>query len=287
MQPEPRAWRRSSPRSARACPVRAATLPVERGAARRSRRRRRPRRPRLPTGPTTSDGLLSARLAGALNGPVNGAAHDDDFADLLAPDSKKPAAAAPSGAPKPVDARSEGKDPLWFLRRPSAGAEGNGAQPPAARALADDGAPAPAPAPAEEVKLSRPEVLRASLPPLFGAEADYSPAPRALPPEAQRAPSGAAPAAIQPAAAPPQAEPKPAERPADGQDAASYAPAAAGRRDRQACRSPRRRQHPRPSRRRRSGSPLPHRPPRPRPTRSRLPRPSPRTEPLPRRRRRR
>src|SRR6185436_1142341 len=73
------------------------------------------------------DGLLSARLAGALNGPVNGAAHDDDFADLLAPDSNKPAAAASSGAPKPVDARSEGKDPLWFLRRPSAGAEGNGA----------------------------------------------------------------------------------------------------------------------------------------------------------------
>src|SRR3954454_20143975 len=35
------------------------------------------------------DGLLSTRLAGALNGPVNGAAHDDDFADLLAPDSKK------------------------------------------------------------------------------------------------------------------------------------------------------------------------------------------------------
>ena len=36
-----------------------------------------------------SDGLLSARLAGALNGPVNGAAHDDDLTDLLAPDSKQ------------------------------------------------------------------------------------------------------------------------------------------------------------------------------------------------------
>src|SRR5438105_6777469 len=33
-------------------------------------------------------GLLSAKLAGALNGPANGAALDDDFAELLAPESK-------------------------------------------------------------------------------------------------------------------------------------------------------------------------------------------------------
>src|SRR5206468_601648 len=93
------------------------------------------------------DGLLSARLAGALSEPTNGAALDDDFAELLAPDSKKPAPPEPAATPKPADARSEGKDPLWFLRRPSAdaGSKSNGSQPPAARPQAAEAAPAPAP----------------------------------------------------------------------------------------------------------------------------------------------
>ena len=103
------------------------------------------------------DGQLSARLAGALNGPLNGAALDDDVAELLAPEQKAPAQPGPAAAAKPADAASEGKDALWFLKQPPAGA--NSAQP-------GEGAPATA----EEVKLSRPEVLRASLPPLFGAE---------------------------------------------------------------------------------------------------------------------
>ena len=95
------------------------------------------------------DGLLSARLAGALNEPSNGAALDDDFMELLAPDdAQKPAAAEPAGTAKPADARSEGKDPLWFLRQPSGAAQSNGAQPPAARAQPAEGAPAQAPPPA-------------------------------------------------------------------------------------------------------------------------------------------
>jgi cell pole-organizing protein PopZ len=58
----------------------------------------------------------------------------------------------------------------------------------------------------EEVKLSRPEVLRASLPPLFGADDDYVPAVRPPPPEPRPAVS---PATSPPAAKPPQADPKP------------------------------------------------------------------------------
>ena len=61
---------------------------------------------------------LSARLAGALNGPTNGAALDDDFMELLAPDDTRPVPPEADATAKPADARSEGRDPLWFLRQP-------------------------------------------------------------------------------------------------------------------------------------------------------------------------
>ena len=148
-------------------------------------------------GAADGDGLLSARLAGALSEQANGVVLDDDITELLAPDSKQSSPTEPAATGKPADARSEGKDPLWFLRRPSGGAEGksNGSQPPAARTQPGEAEPPAAPAAKEEVKLSRPEVLRASLPPLFGAENEHSvPAARTvLPPEAPKAaPSAAA-----------------------------------------------------------------------------------------------
>lgn len=109
---------------------------------------------------------LSSKLAGALNGAAGGPAHDDDLDELLAAEPTKPVLSVPADQAKPSEAN--GKDPLWFLTRLSAAAAGRSAAPgPAARAR--DAAKAPAPPVAEEVKLSRPEVLRASLPPLFGA----------------------------------------------------------------------------------------------------------------------
>ena len=194
--------------------------------------------PKDTAGNGDGDGLLSARLAGALNGPTNGAALDDDFAALLAPDDKKPAQPTPASADKPADARSASKDPLWFLRRPAATAESNGAQAPMARTQPGEGAPpptlaadvaptlapdlvpdtapdvtpgmtpgmtadpAPAASPVKEVKLSRPEVLRASLPPLFGADSEALPAARTPHPEPPKARPSVAPAPSQALAAP-------------------------------------------------------------------------------------
>jgi len=112
---------------------------------------------------------LSARLAGALNGAHgDGGLTDDSLADLLV-DAAKAAAEAPSaadGAKTPAEA----KDPLWFLTRPqgadepNAAGSGNGA-------ASSAKAPEPASPAVEALKLSRPETLRPSLPPLFGADA--------------------------------------------------------------------------------------------------------------------
>jgi cell pole-organizing protein PopZ len=137
------------------------------------------------------DGLLSARLAGALGGPINGAALDDDFSELLAPEHKEPAPSDPTGAVKPAEAGSDGKDPLWFLKEPSAAGESNGSQAPAAQ---------------DEVKLSRPEVLRASLPPLFGVAEERPTIFRAAPAHAPKAPDSATPAAKMPPVTPAPSE---------------------------------------------------------------------------------
>ena len=115
-------------------------------------------------------------LAGKLAAGLNGAARtppatDDDIGDLLATAPTKPAL-TPIDAPKPPEPRSDAKDPLWFLSRLSATATD------AARAR--DAAEGPADSP-EEVKLSRPETLRPSLPPLFGAGSE--PIPPAAPRE--------------------------------------------------------------------------------------------------------
>ncbi len=135
-------------------------------------------KPVFPAAPAEDAGVLSGKLAGALNRPTaNGPALDDDLAELLAPEAKKPAVPASAPETKLTDAGSEAKDPLWFLTAKPAAPESksNGAQASPAHARAGDDTRAPV---AEEVKLSRPEVLRASLPPLFGVNAGGAPAAR-------------------------------------------------------------------------------------------------------------
>jgi cell pole-organizing protein PopZ len=132
----------------------------------------KPAQPARAFDPSKADS--GASLAGKLAAGLNGAPHtphagDDDLSDLLATAPTKPAL-APVDAPKPPEARSNAKDPLWFLSRLSATATD------AARAR--DAAEAPGGSP-EEVKLSRPETLRPSLPPLFGAGSE--PIPPAAP----------------------------------------------------------------------------------------------------------
>ncbi|HEX6736530.1 MAG TPA: hypothetical protein VF096_17140, partial [Azonexus sp.] len=117
-----------------------------------------------PLGSATGlDALLSDRLAGALNGGNGAGADDDDLADILAHDPDKGARLAA----KPLDAAGE-PGGRWFaghvLAEPS-------------REVSREKAPAPVQTPeasaepaADQIELSRPELLRASLPPLFGDE---------------------------------------------------------------------------------------------------------------------
>jgi cell pole-organizing protein PopZ len=116
--------------------------------------------------------LLAGKLAAGLNGASRAPAPDDDVGELLAAEPKKPAPPAPADAPKPAEAKGDAKDPLWFLTRLSAAAAGPA--PPGSAARARDAAKAPDP-PVEEVKLSRPETLRPSLPPLFDAGSERAP----------------------------------------------------------------------------------------------------------------
>ena len=121
--------------------------------------------------PAKGGGMLSAKLA---NGAGRGPSLDPDLSELLAGEPKKSASpflaepGKPAGANAPAD-DDKGKDPLWFLSRLSAAAAGPAGEGSAARAR--DAAKAPTP-PAEEIKLSRPETLRASLPPLFDTTAE-------------------------------------------------------------------------------------------------------------------
>src|SRR5262245_16703355 len=106
-----------------------------------------------PAFPGKDAASLSGTLSGALNrSSANGPALDEDLAALLAPEPQKPApASAETGQ---SEAGRETKDPLWFLRSktPATESKSNGAQ-------------APSPPLEPEVKLTRPQDLRASLPP--------------------------------------------------------------------------------------------------------------------------
>jgi hypothetical protein len=131
--------------------------------------------PELPPVGTASsleaglDALLSDRLAGALN-DGGGAAPDDDLADILAHD---PGKGARPDAARRLDPPGEGHS-RWFAGH---------VLPEPPREDSNQGLPGRGPAreapgepPAEAIELSRPEVLRAKLPPLFGEETE-PPAP--------------------------------------------------------------------------------------------------------------
>ena len=141
--------------------------------------------------PLAVDGALSQRLAGAL-GQTNGTAQDDDFTELLAPRESTRTGPPPDA---PAGAADEARDPLWFLRKP-AEAEGGSAPGRAAEGPpSPHETPAPRPVPADEIKLSRPEILRASLPPLFGTGEEQAPAARAADAAHAKPPAGFTPAA--------------------------------------------------------------------------------------------
>jgi|EndMetStandDraft_9_1072997.scaffolds.fasta_scaffold32863_2 cell pole-organizing protein PopZ len=103
---------------------------------------------------------LPNRLADALNGTGNGHA-EQDLTDLLA--SELP---SPLQAPKPqID--NDTRDVPWFLSRSPL--TGDGAAKPATAATARAEPRLPSAPASEEISLTRPETLRRSFPPLFGA----------------------------------------------------------------------------------------------------------------------
>lgn len=157
---------------------------------------------------------LPNRLADALSGAGNGHA-DTALTDLLASE-----APSETEAPEP---QGNSEDVPWFLKRGPQAAEPEAksatAKPAAARPVeASTQVEPPLPAAPEEITLTRPETLRRSFPPLFGAgetlpprQADI-PAPSRpsdvlLTPKAAREPVAEAPKP----AAPVQARARPAE----------------------------------------------------------------------------
>jgi cell pole-organizing protein PopZ len=118
-----------------------------------------------PPAPTNGSGAQGAdtlpnRLADALNGTGNGHT-EEDLTDLLA--SELP---SPLLAPKP-QIGNDTRDAPWFLSRNPVTNDGV-AKPAATAARAEPRLPS-APAASEEISLTRPETLRRSFPPLFGA----------------------------------------------------------------------------------------------------------------------
>ena len=127
---------------------------------------------------------LTQRLAGATAEapPVEKNEPGDDLSDLLEepPSSAAPAssmAPAAGTAPAPASspaaspaATSTDKDPLWFLTRRDEAAASEPELP--LLGTASQPASASAPTPVVEPKLTRPEVLRASMPPFFGSSAE-------------------------------------------------------------------------------------------------------------------
>ncbi len=137
--------------------------------------------------PAKGVGPLAAKLAGAVNGAAGGPSLDADLSELLASDPKKPTLSMPDDAGKPsTESDGDSKDPLWFLTRLSAAAAGPpaaGAAPTGPAARARDAAKATQAPKVEEVKLSRPETLRPSLPPLFDTKAESAPGSSPAPSE--------------------------------------------------------------------------------------------------------
>jgi uncharacterized protein len=169
--------------------------------------------------PAMGVGPLAAKLAGAVNGAAGGPSLDADLSELLASDPKKPTLSMPADAGKPgTDGEGDDKDPLWFLTRLSAAASGPAAGGSAARAR--DAAKAVPTAKVDDVKLSRPETLRPSLPPLFDAKTEPapggSPAPSAKPADAAGTTERTQPRFLRPAEDAPANKDAPKETARDG-----------------------------------------------------------------------
>ena len=129
--------------------------------------------PDLDAKPARRHGL-SHRLAGTTaETTANDQQGPDDLSDLLESPIPQPSVAA--SAPVPASGAEPADDPLWFLTRhedpPAPRPAPQSVQAPAS-AGRDAAAPARAPTPAPEPTLTRPEVLRASMPPFFGASTD-------------------------------------------------------------------------------------------------------------------
>jgi cell pole-organizing protein PopZ len=148
---------------------------------------------------------LTQRLAGA--GSEAPAAHEaggsDDLSDLLEEQAPAPApiaapVAAPAPAPGPAATTVIKEDPLWFLTRTEEPAAPPAEASPPAPPATQSGAKIP---PTEDPPtLTRPEVLRASMPPFFGSTAEVA-KPEA-PPEPKSAPVAPKPPPPMPAAPP-------------------------------------------------------------------------------------
>lgn len=140
---------------------------------------------------------LAQRLAGAEKADARVQAQGgDDLSDLLAEplaDAAGTAQPGPATQPAAVDGAIK-EDPLWFLTRTEEPASGNGNTSPAASS-------APEKKPAAEPVLTRPEVVRASMPPFFGSAAELA---KPEPPAEPNSSTVAAAAAAKPAAPPPQ-----------------------------------------------------------------------------------
>lgn len=145
---------------------------------------------------------LTERLAGAGSSAPEAPHNSDDLSDLLESPGDSPLSAGPSNAAPTQAASPAPEDPLWFLSRREE------TKPAGGQSLLGLDRDAAAAAPPTEPSLTRPEVLRASMPPFFGSsDSTVTPPPAEAPavPSGQPARPAPSDAAAAPAAAPPQA----------------------------------------------------------------------------------
>jgi uncharacterized protein len=149
---------------------------------------------------------LTERLAGASSSAPEPPHNSDDLSDLLENSGDSPLSAVPTNASPSQAASPAPEDPLWFLSRRE---EPKPAGSQSLLGLDRDASAAPPPAaPVSEPSLTRPEVLRASMPPFFGSsESTVTPPAAEAPAASSGQPVRSAPsnAAAAPAAAPPTA----------------------------------------------------------------------------------
>lgn len=145
---------------------------------------------------------LTERLAGAGSSAPEAPQNSDDLSDLLESPGDSPLSAGPSNASPTQVASPAPEDPLWFLSRREE------SKPAGGQSLLGLDRDTGAAAPPTEPSLTRPEVLRASMPPFFGSsDSTVTPPPAEAPAVPSGQPERPAPskAAAAHAATPPQA----------------------------------------------------------------------------------